>query len=245
MQHLSSALWHGHVHCRVLWDTVKHLTLFSKDAPRCRKPSAASRAPLSPCPQPAEGTGSLLALSAAALQLAPLRGTGANLGAPGGDSASRHRHLLLIIADAAGAAVGHRAAHSLAGGGYRGALRGTADVPTGATGAELAGKVNVEGAAGGNAAAGEALHLTVALQVGGTGAGFGARRTAAPSSCSGRLLQVLLRAWGAGAGVARGFWGSAAEQEAGERQTKHTTESHASGERKCRYVQVSCQEGVR
>lgn len=195
---------------------MKHFTLFSEPAPRCRKPSAASGAPLSPCPRLAEGRGSLLALSAAAPQLAPLGGTGANLGAPGGAGAGRHRHLLLVVADAAGAAVGHGAAHSLAGGGHGGALRGTGDVPARAAGAELAGKVNVEGAAGRDVAAGEALHLTVALQVVGTGAGWGTGRAAAPRSCSGRPLQVPLRAWGAGAGVACGFWGSAAEQEAGE-----------------------------
>lgn len=102
----------------------------------------------------------------------------------------------------------------MAGGGQAGAQRDAGDVPAGLAGAELAGKIDVEGAAGGDAAAGEALHLAVARQVRGAGAGWGARGAAGPGG--GRLLHVPLGARGAGAGVTRGFRGRGAEQEAGE-----------------------------
>lgn len=233
MRHLSGAPWHGRIHRRVLsragW-TIEQF--FSEDAPRCRKPSAAGEAAPSSCPGPAERRGSLLALAPAALQPATLGGAGANPGAPLGDGAGGYRHLLLIIADAAWAAVGHGAAHGLAGGGQAGAQRDAGDVPTGLAGAQLAGKVDVEGAAGGDVAAGEALHLTVGLQVRGAGTGWGARGAAAPSRGGGRPLRVPLGAREAGAGVARGFRGRAAEQEAGERQAEGASESHAAGERK-------------
>lgn len=95
-------------------------------------------------------------------------------------------------------------------------------------GAQLARKVDVEGAAGRDVATGKALHLTVALQVGGADAGWGAGGTAAPISSSGWPLHVHLGAWGASTGVTCGFWGSTTEQEAGEQQVKGTIRSHAS-----------------
>lgn len=193
-----------------------------------QKAFAAREASLSSCPWLAERRGSLLTLAAAAQQLAALGGAGAELGAPGSDCAGGHCHLLLIIADAERAAVSHRAAHSLAGGGQAGAQWGAGDVPISVAGAQLARKVDVEGAAGRDMATGKALHLTVAFQVGGADAGWGAGGTAAPSSSSGWPLHIHLRAWSAGTGVTCGFWGSTTEHEAGERQAKGAIKSHAS-----------------
>lgn len=114
------------------------------------------------------------------------------MGSAGGDAAGGHCHLLLVIADTAGTAIGHRAAQGTAGGGRGGTQRGAGDVPEGVAGAQLAGKVDVEGAAGGDAAQGEALHLAVALQVGRAGAGLGTRGTAAAGSGGGCALGVPL-----------------------------------------------------
>lgn len=160
----------------------------------------------------------------AALQLSPLRRAGTELGAPGDHGASRHCHLLLVIADTAGTAVSHRAAYGLAGGGHRGAVRGAGDVPAGLAGAQLAGKVDVEGEASGDTVVSEALYLTVIRQVGGAGAGRGAGWAAAPRGG--------LRAGGAGAGVTDGCRGSTPEQEAAQPQAECTGRSHAAGEKK-------------
>lgn len=181
------------------------------------------------CPHPSGRRPSLLPCSRPALQLPSLGRAGADLGAAGGDGAGGHCHPLLVVADAAGTAVGHRAAHGEAGGGQAGAQRLAGDVPGGLAGAQLAGEVDVEGAAGGDAAAGEALHLAVALQVGRAGAGQGARGTAATCGGGGCPLRVALGARGAGAGVTGGFGGRGAEQEAGERQAKSGGEGHGSG----------------
>lgn len=181
---------------------------------------------------PAGSRASLLTRSIPALQLPPEGRAGADLGPAGGDGSGQHGHLILVIADTAGTAIGQRAAQGTAGGLRAGTLRLTGDVPGGLAAAQCAGKVDVEGVTGGDQA-GEALQLAVAVQVRWAGAGQGTRGTAATSSGGGCALQVPLGAWGAAAGVTAGFWGRAVEQEAGEpRLEKGAGESHGSGGKK-------------
>lgn len=184
-------------------------------------------------PSKDQSRASLLPSIRPALQLPSQGRAGTNLGAAGGDGAGGHCHPLLVVADTAGTAVGHRAAQGAAGGLRAGTQRDAGDVPGAVTGAQLAGEIDVEGSAGGDAAAGEALHLAVALQVGRAGAGLGARGTAGTGGGGGcPLLRVPLGARRAGAGLTGGFWGRRAEQEAGEGQAKGAGEGHGSGGKK-------------